>query len=212
MISLQEMNDLTECTIENLSEEEQKVSPDWQRRLDVYKEAGLDYQLESVIFEMRCERAKSLGFQEVELPDLVELIMGEPSTSHRLGIEKQKYEYFYEHDVNKILTGEDCTWSNNATDYFRVEKFRLKSRKRWTCRFGRLNYLRKTIPYGVVLKIQEVKKLKLFNNFNVVAPIECWEKDIEIIDPILTASIGLMKKTDDNKTITQSKYYFIAKW
>ena len=85
--------------------------------------------------------------------------------------------------------------------------------EKWRCRFGKLDYLKRDIPYGVVLRIQEVKELKLFNVFHVLAPIEAWERKTDI-DPIVVATIWELPPNKDGayKTAGQVAHFFLAQW
>jgi hypothetical protein len=86
--------------------------------------------------------------------------------------------------------------------------------KVWSVQFGKLNYLKRDIPYGVVLRINECKELKLFNVFQVLAPMEAWEKKTDI-DPIVVASIWEMPPKIDEKsgrTAGQVAHFFLAQW
>lgn len=88
----------------------------------------------------------------------------------------------------------------------------FKKKEVWRVRFGKLNYLKRDIPYGVVLRMNEVKKLKLFNVFNVMAPIEAWERKTDI-DPIVVATIWeLIKDEHGDRIAGQVAHYFLAQW
>jgi hypothetical protein len=84
---------------------------------------------------------------------------------------------------------------------------------KWEVHSGKLDYLKREIPYGVVLRINKLKELKLFNAFGAVAPKEAWWSQKEI-DPIIFGAIWEMPPDDQGKITTagNSKLYFIAKW
>lgn len=192
----------------------------WRRKLEALEEARLPKQRAAAIFDMRCEQAKMLGFEQIEMEQMVEMLMGEPHTDHneRTDLQRQNHEWFYNHHTGVILEGNACNWGGHPHDYFRLER---KSRwylppfskhETWRCRFGKLDYLKRDIPYGVVLRIQEVKKLNLFNVFNVLAPQDAWERKTDI-DPIVTATIWEIPPVDKgNATAGQAAHFFLAQW
>jgi len=187
---------------------------DYQRKVEAYKEACLEFQTEDVLFELRCKQAEELGFESYSHRELVKMLTGEyPDSGFKEGRERQVHEYFYQHYDDKELKGSDCTWGSRPIKYSKTERKFLKKNTKWTIQVGKLNYLRKTIPYGVVLKINELKKLKLFNSFEVLAPIELWEKDIPDIDPIVCAQISsIIRRPNGRMGSDKNKNYFIAQW
>jgi hypothetical protein len=76
-----------------------------------------------------------------------------------------------------------------------------------------LDYLKREIPYGVVLRINECKQLKLFNAFSVLAPMEAWEKKTDI-DPIVVATIWELPLNNEKKRASagQVAHFFLAQW
>jgi hypothetical protein len=195
-------------------------SPHWKRKLEALKEAHLYNHRNATIFDMRCEQAKSMGFQLFGSEEYVEMLMGEPHTHSDSVDERQNHEWFYNHQTDTTLEGTDCNWGGKPFDFWCRKRKSLwflppfTSSEIWRCRFGKLNYLKRTIPYGVVLRINEVKSLKLFNAFNVFAPIEAWERKTDI-DPIVVASIWELpynEKKEEYISAGQAAHFFLAQW
>jgi hypothetical protein len=188
-------------------------SADWKRRLEALEEASLVQQRSALVFEMRCWQAKELGFRQILVSDAVKMIFGEPHTEEAEGAERQNHEWMYRHDSDTVLEGEDCNWGGKPTQYVRIVKKGLwylppfAQVETWRCQFGKLDYLKREIPYGIVLRINELKKLKLFNAFQVLAPMEAWIRKTDI-DPIVMASVW---EFGDNK-VAQAAHFFIARW
>ena len=67
------------------------------------------------------------------------------------------------------------------------------------------------IPYGVVLRINELKDVKIFNTFNVLAPIEAWTHQTDI-DPIIVGSIWELPKKDGRHNRAGIQHFFVAQW
>lgn len=199
-----------------------EVSIQWQRRLEALQLNHLWKQYQIALFDMRCEQAEQLGFAKMSSEVLVETLMGQPPNETVAVGERHRHEWVYNHHTDVVLAGADCTWGGQATEFvlYGIErKGRLiKTRHRkeiWRCRFDKLNYLAQPIPYGVALKLLELKEMKLFNAFNVLAPVEAWESKTDI-DPILVGSIWQVTSTNDKqdeyKTAGLVSHFFVAKW
>lgn len=197
-----------------------KPSVHWQRKLDALEEANLEQQYRSCLFDMRCEQATKMGFEPLDTEEMVEMLMGEKHTHDQdeVGEERQTHEFFYNHITGITLIGDKCNWGSKPHQFYRREKQNawylppFSKFETWRCQFGKLDYLKREIPYGVVLRINEIKTLNLFNVFNVMAPMEAWERKTDI-DPIVVASIWSIK--DENgrpMSADQVQHFFLAQW
>lgn len=188
----------------------------WKDRIQALEEANLGSHRTSCIFDMRRDQAAKLGFEQLHSSELVEMLMGEPHTESKDGPTRHYYEWAYNHHKDEQLNE---TWGAKPEIFIRTEKKGLwyyppfSKIKKWECQFGKLNYLKRDIPYGVILRINECKKLKLFNVFNVLAPMEAWERKTDI-DPIVVASIWELPldKEGNSTTAGQVAHYFLAQW
>ena len=187
----------------------------WKDKIAALEEANLSSQRAACIFEMRCWQAKELGFHQVTTVDLVKMLMGEPHTDTEDAAERQNYEWAYNHHDNKLL---EKIWGGKPVLFKRIIRNGLwhlppfSKKLIWTCQFGKLNYLKREIPYGVVLRLNECKELKLFNCFNVLAPMEAWQRKTDV-DPIVVATIWELPPTDGKfNTAGQSAHFFLAQW
>lgn len=198
-------------------------SQDWKRKLEVLEQASLVRQKGALLFDLRCWQAEQLGFKRMTIVQMVEALMGQPHTDIGAGTERQHHEWYYNHHTDVTLAGKDCNWGDIPTQYFRMEKKNTwylppyNKQEAWRCQFGKLDYIKRQIPYGVLLRIEELKKMKLFNAFNILAPMEAWTSKIEI-DPIVVASIWEITTKDptaDPKKYDssgQDAHFFIAQW
>ena len=201
-----------------------KPSPLWQEKLDALEAAGLWRQRAAALFDMRCEQAALMGFKRLERTDMVKMLMGGEAHTHtdsEIG-ERQTHEYFYNHHDGVTLVGKDCNWGSKPTHYIRKEravwwKPPFSAAEKWRVIDGKLDFIKREIPYGVVLKMNELKELKLFNGFSIIAPKEAWERRTEN-DPIVYAEIWELPNTQPNidKTEKQtsglSAQFFLAQW
>lgn len=184
-------------------------------QIEALKEAKLPRQRSACIFEMHNWQAKELGFKQMTVSEMVKTLMGEPHTDLRRDGEKQKNEWLYNHHTGEI----DTTWTYTQLSYARLERTNLWhlppfcKKTKWEVLTGKMDYLKREIPYGVVLKINELKKLKIFNSFNIAAPKDAWLTQKEI-DPILYGSIFQMPPDDTGKysNVGAATDYFIARW
>lgn len=222
MLTLQHVREQTDQVFVTAEEQGLSVpepSPHWKRKLEALEEAHLEKQHRSCLFDMRCEQAQTLGFEALESEEMVEMIMGEAATDTREEVgERQNHEFFYNHITGITLEGKDCNWGSKPNQFCYLYKkngwflppFGLF--EKWRCQFGKLDYLKREIPYGVILRINEVKSLSLFNVFNVLAPMEAWERATDI-DPIVVATIWEIEdKNGEAKTAGQVQHFFLAQW
>ena len=188
----------------------------WKDKIEALEEADLDKQRAAAIYDMRKWQAAEMGFQEIDSADMVEMIMGQPHTLSEDGKNRQQYEWIYNHHLD--TNDDDSGWGGKPTIFKRIEKVGLwhlppfSKKVVWEVQFGKLNYLEREIPYGVILRINEIKKLKLFNCFNVMAPMEAWQKKTDI-DPIVVASIWELPPSIEKKSTAGSvSHWFVAQW
>ena len=226
MLTLTEVKEQTDeiFDFEKIGEEGLVVpepSLHWKRKLEALEETNLIRQWRECLFDMRCEQAKMMGFERIDTSEMAEMLMGSPSTENftRKDLERHNHEWLYNHITGNTLRGDDCNWGGPPTDFVRMEKKNVwflppfKAAEMWRVRFGCLDYLRREIPYGVVLRMQEVRKLDLFNCFSVMAPEEAWERKTDI-DPIVVASIWSFADTDGRKMndAGTTAHFFLAQW
>ena len=190
----------------------------WKDRLQALEEAKLTNHRVSCLYDMRCWQAKEMGFKQFTSDELVELLMRKNPTEKEDGKERQVLEYVYNHHDDVTLSKE-IGWGSNPTIFSRYDRKGFwhlppfSKIKLWECQFGKLDYLKRDIPYGVVLRINECKELKLFNWFQVIAPLEAWERKTDI-DPIVIATIAELPLNEKGKISTagQTAFFFIAQW
>jgi hypothetical protein len=221
MTTLTEVKSKTDHIFEcmKVTQERVPVPPQiWNDKLEALTEAKLDQHRSALIFDMRKWQAKEMGFEEISSSTMVKMLMGEEHTETDEG-ERQVYEWCYDHHDDVVLDKKE-NWGGKSTIFNRVVRKGLwymppfSKVKVWSVQFGKLNYLKRDIPYGVVLRINECKELKLFNVFQVLAPMEAWEKKTDI-DPIVVASIWEMPPKIDEKsgrTAGQVAHFFLAQW
>ena len=222
MLTLTEVKTKTQDVFENESGLKKLTLPEppiiWKDKLEALSKSDLVSHRESLIFDMRCWQAEQLGFQKVDSSNLVQMLMGNHHTETADGETRQNYEWQYNHH-DDVVVDKDKTWGGKATIFRRFERGLwhyppFSKIMTWECQFGKLDYLKREIPYGVVLRINECKELKLFNVFNVLAPKEAWERKTDI-DPIVIASIWEMpspKEKDESRTAGQVAHFFLAQW
>jgi len=223
-LSLLEVKESTKPITDKLETQELQIpepSKHWERKIAALEEASLANQRAAAIFDMRCEQAEMLGFKKIHTSEMVKMLMGDSHTETDKGEERQTHEYAYFHVTGKELLGKDCDWGGKSTIFIRKEKVNawflppFREQEVWRCQFGKLDYLKREIPYPVVLQLNELKKLKLFNAFSVLAPMEAWERKTDI-DPIMVATIWETppneEKGKESTTAGQTAHFFLAQW
>lgn len=198
------------------------IKEKYQDRFDALKEANLTLQLGRLYAEMQVTLAKEVGFEQYSIEELSRLLMNEPDLpfASRQGAwgAWEAYEWFYCPDFipvefarngNKMQTN----YRTNIQNVYFEKKGGWFSRKSIVkeCRLGPINSLKIDIPYGVILRINELKKLDIFNCFNVIAPISVWKEPV-YRDPIIVASIVEMENKREQFSVNDMTHFFVAKW
>lgn len=219
MLTLEQVKEQTNKVFETEELTIPQPSLHFQRKLEGLEEAILENQRRACLFDMRCSQAKMLGFEQIESREMIEMLMGEAHTDEEDAKDRQSHEFFYNHHTEETFKGKACNWGGKPVQFYHMYKKNLwflppfNKLEKWRCQFGKLDYLKRDIPYGVVLRINEVKKLNLFNVFHVIAPMEAWERETDI-DPIVTATIWeiLKKEKGDDGSAGQVAHFFLAQW
>lgn len=196
MLSIQEMAIHTDEILSSVVPELPQIVRD---RLTSLSDANLKNQFNALFYESRCWQAEKMGFNKITLEEMFEAITGLKVNCKPVVEGWQTYEWFQSPTFER---SNNYSMSPTILSY----KKHLLSRK-VTCKFGCLDYLKKDIPYGVVLKMADAKELKLFNAFHVMAPLECWLENNPVIDPIVVATI-----LDGNNSNRKETHYFLAQW
>lgn len=190
-------------------------SLDWKRKLEALEEACLPVQRAKLLMDMRSWQAEQMGLKKMSVPEAVKLLMGEAHTGQEDAEQRHTLEWMYCHHEDKVFEGSACTWGSKPMQYYKTEKHGLwhmppfAKKEKWRCQYGMFNYLKRDVPYGVVLRLIECKKTKLFNAFQVLAPMDAWLTDADI-DPIILGAIW--EKPPGGNTSGREQLFFVAQW
>lgn len=210
MLTLQKVKEKTEEIFEEGKEFKIPEPPvHLKDKLAALKESKLERQYRRCLFDVRVDQAKAVGFVPLTVGDMAEMLMGEPHTTAEVQwwLNAADYGWVYNHHQDKIESNSPI--SVHPTDFIRKGGFWTFDKDIWRCRFASLDYL-KDIPYGVVLRINELKKFKFFNAFNAMAPREAWVEDVFTADPIVVATIWEMPS--EEKSTGDRQHFFVAQW
>lgn len=182
----------------------------WKRKLEALEEAGLMRQRAACLFDMRVEQAKAMGFQQMTLEEAVEALMGEPPTDDRVRNDLPRHivRKFANHHNGEMLVG----WGSRPHEWIRSGGF--WRREKWRCRSGGIDNLKAEVPYGVVLKLNEVRRIGLFNYVEwAVAPDHAWIAS-STDDPILLATVSELPPDPEGKYNGSGREanFFVAQW
>ena len=186
--------------------EKEMVIPEYshhtKRQLTALKEANLTKQQRLTKFNARCEMAKELGFRELSIEDMTTMLGEKNDNSYLDEYRGSDYthEYFYDH-INQSL----C---NDRTTRPYLINVKCVNGSYNNLLISNLDNLKIEIPYGIVLRLNEIKKLNFFNCFNVVAPESCF-RQLEYKDPIVLATIC---EAHDKVNLGSRRYFFLAQW
>jgi hypothetical protein len=183
------------------------------------------------IFAMRRWQARTIGFREVKPESVVELMMGHtPNKSNHSSGNQQFYEWVYNHHTKEHLVGTKCNWGAVPYQWWRVHRkglfewFPLSQEEEWRVQIGKINYLKDELPHSIVLKILRVKRLNLFNCFDIIAPMRYWkgsakvERTIyQLVPPVLIGTIWEMPPGEFGSSNRWGKtgkmcHFFLGEW
>ncbi len=191
----------------------QKLKDDeFQMRAQAYMDANLSSHLRILSYDYRVDKAKNLGLIAHPLDKFVSILMGNPPTRISTSWGHFTYEYVYDFVKNTELDRSDL-WVPNLT-FLRGHWW---SKDHYVVQNRPMGQLLRPIPYGVVLRLQEIKELKLFNAFSVLAPREAFATQQFAHDPIVIGEMWRNETPQRNEydslyDSTQQTYFFIAKW
>ncbi len=192
-----------------------KPSQTWKDRLAALKKAGLPRQESACEFEMRCWQAEQMGYEQITIAAAVERLMGAPHTNATETTTKHSYDWIINHRYERsVATATSRDHRFNVRQYWRRPKLLRPFRNdSWRVQLGALDELKRAIPYGVCLKMEECKQTLLFNTFYALAPMQAWRERV-VVDPIILASIMELPPAV-NRPINeggQEAFFFLAQW
>lgn len=140
--------------------------------------------------------AANLGFPQITVEQAITAMVGEPIVFMDVW-EDDEYRQEYEYSV---------TSARMTPERFIVRK---ASDRRWFPErlhytLGTLAHLNDLIPYGVLLRVKELRDSEMFDCFHVVAPTAYFAREmVARPDPVVLGTIYL-----DDKYL----HYFVAQW
>jgi len=183
-----------------------------KRRIKTFKDANLYSQYVQEILDMRCWQAEKMGFPCLELDEIVQAIMGEKHSHVKKG-SRQSIEWIYNHHSNTVLSGEDCNWTGSCTQWYKskpVPWYTLREEDKWRVQQGKLNSLKSGIPYEAAEKLVQLRELKLFNAFSIIAPMDAWQSKRETSGCVLIGEMWVIP-IGENKSGDEVNF-FITSW
>lgn len=177
-----------------------------KEQIDAYEQAGLRVQASKLKKKINISIAKDVGFQELNIESLARILMKENKLPFQ--VDEWAPEHIYEWN-----SGFSQCLRTNSIDVSFIKRNLFVKKKISKCRMGALDFLKIEIPYGVVLRVNELKELGIFTCFNVIAPEKVWQQPV-YRDPIVVASIAEMSAVYHGNyvRIEDMTHFFVAKW
>lgn len=206
----------TELFEKGLEKELPVPPPKFKDHIAALKEARLTAATDGAIFDMRCWQAAALGLTQMSNEEIVLSLMGEPHTHSGELRTDQEFEWAYSHH-------EDREWHRSMSPWYfdRIVKETPWWKppfcpvRKWRVVGGVVNYLKKEIPYGIVLRMNELRKLKIFNCFMAFAPEAAW-RSMGAVDPIIVGRISECARDNEaeERYLKGGKQatFFIGRW
>jgi hypothetical protein len=193
----------------------------WKDKISEVEKANMKDRVSTVLFDMRVQQAKDLGFVEVTDSDITHDLMGTNHNNFSTGTENNlKYEWSYNHHTDEVEENRHSV----ARFYKLIAKVTpwwmppFRAKEQWTVAAGPASCLKTKIPHDMVARMNRLKKLKLFNCFMAFAPTAAFNQ----IDPqptILIARISEFRWVDKKEGYNMSgsdaghqAYFFVGHW
>lgn len=244
MTAIQDMSTRADGALKSL-DSIPRFPEEMQRLLKEYRDAGLDQQAAQIIHEARKWQARKVGFELVAesawdyanwhfgIPDmdrlLTQLAGAPPTSAHVERNNSQSMEWIWHHlyeqesvPVAKRAEAKqeaDRQWTGNTRNPIRYRRKTgwLRRRGGYDWVLWNLNELIKPIPFGVMLKIAEAKRSRLFNCFAALAPRDCFglsERPVIDADPVVFAvQYGFVANSNGHFVNSgDHAYFFLGQW
>lgn len=193
----------------------------WKNKISEVEKANMKDRVSTVLFDMRVQQAKDLGFIQVSEFDITHDLMGAKHNTYVAGTENNlNYEWSYNHHTDEV---EDSRHSV-ARYYKLISKVTpwwmppFRATEQWTVAGCPVSRLKTKIPHDMIARMNRLKKLKLFNCFMAYAPLDAFNK----IDPqptIIVARISEFRWIDKKEGYNMSgenaghqAYFFVGNW
>lgn len=197
--------------------------------LEVYKSSGLACHANDQQFRIRCWQAQNLGFPPVSLEQLAMQLMGEcangPTESVvRTDEGQRQIEYYYDLATDKEFRpcrqggAKKMTTSRirrvRQTDEYLLWMFPYRqTHVVWEVLHRPMDDLATPIPYGVMLRVGELKRAKLFSCFSVLAPAALFGSvDSPATDPVLVGTVARSPIEGCVPSDDGVRHFFVARW
>lgn len=189
----------------------------WKEIIESLENSNLIDQKTIAIFKMRCEQAEVLGFTTFDADKKVEELTGEKYTDFKQSSNKSdshEFDYVYDHHTDSL---KESIWTITPTFRYKIEKKNawflppFKKIEKWCYQIGTLKNIKRLLPYDMLIKLDEIKKLKLFNAFLVLSNKNTFSKNTN--DPVvLIGCIWELPITKEDGKINSglTKNYYIC--
>ena len=159
-------------------------------RIEAAERAGIELQKSLAIIALRCWRAEHEGYKQVD-PERVALSLCQQADKKRVRRTKDdriSIETYKQPWISRLLSNSSEIYSDDKL----VSHVVIAS----------CDQLATPMPYGVLLKMAELKESGLFDGFLAIAPSECFVRPTHD-DPVIVGIIGRGPGC---------KYFEIARW
>lgn len=190
--------------------------------LALCREFHLYRQILDMMWDFRLKVADSI-LMRITKEEAVTALMGEAPSPAEIGY--KAYNQFWGRQDNcafyNHVEDQNITINRNAIRYCKLNPGKSgffanewdRATHQWGCVVGSPAYLKVPIPFGILCKMKELASLKIFNDFEVVAPEDMFD-DPQSHDPILLARIVKGEFSNDwvNPNRGDAVRYYVGRW
>jgi hypothetical protein len=188
-----------------------------QDYIQAYRDLNLNKHANELYFHARCQQAISMGFSFLTPFEIAKMLICKPNAKIIKVDRYESYEqnWFYDHLFDKCYDQTTAKFSQLPLMSYETNKWFNREK---ICMVP-INMLKCAIPYGVLLRIMELKKLKLFNCFYAFAPEQVIRTEMYIkpasVDPVIVATMSNGHHINHNTVYInrhELAHFFVAKW
>lgn len=201
--------------------------PQDDEALHVYRHAGFVNHANDQIFKIRCWQAEKMGFPPVTLEEVAcQMAVDMPPCLEVVRIDdgQRQLEWYYDISADKEYRpgrhgGAKKMMQSRIRRVRHTEEHLLwlfpyrQEHVVWEMWHRPVDELVAPIPLGVVLRMEEIKRAKLFSSFSVIAPAALFRRTLpDRLDPVLLGAVARSPIEGCVPSNEGVRHFVVARW
>lgn len=195
--------------------------------MQVYKQGGYANHANDQLFKIRCWQAEMMGFPPVTLEEVACEMAGDvppDSSVTRADDGQRQLEWYYDLSTDKEYRPGRHGGAKKMTQS-RIRRVRYTEEHLlwlfpyrqehvvWEMYHRPVDELAAPIPFGVLLRMEEIKRAKLFSSFSVLAPAALFRRNLpDRLDPVLLGVVARSPIEGCVPSCEGVRHFVVARW